>query len=101
MAHGTGAKRTVLEAGLFTKKSETKQRLTFRFSGELSTEVVVANEFILSPAQKEYSFNINAVQLPAVLSEIMRLGTLQDLKIEESDFEDVIRSFLEKESRVF
>lgn len=84
----------------FTNKSETKQRLTFRFDGDLRHEVTVAGEFLLSPSQKEYSFDIGAQKLPAVLSEIMHLGTLQDLKIEESDFEDVIRRFLEKESRV-
>ena len=85
----------------FTKKAETKQVLTFRFNTELSKEVKIANEFILSPSHKEYSLKVSSQQLPALLSEIMQLGTIQDLKIEESDFEDVIHSFLEKESRVF
>ncbi len=85
----------------FTKKAETKQVLTFRFNTELSQEVKIANEFFLSPSQKEYSLKVSSQQLPTLLSEIMQLGTIQDLKIEESDFEDVIRSFLEKESRVF
>ncbi len=85
----------------FTKKSEAKQLLTFRFTDELSSQVRIGNEFILSPGQKEYSLKVSGQQLPTLLSEITHLGALQELKIEESDFEDVIRCFLEKESRVF
>ncbi len=85
----------------FTKKSEGKQLLTFRFTDELKSQVKIGNEFILSSSQKEYSLKVSSQQLPSLLSEITHLGALQDLKIEESDFEDVIRSFLEKESRVF
>ncbi len=85
----------------FTNKSEAKQLLTFRFTDEIKSQVKIGNEFILSPLQKEYSLKVSSQQLPSLLSEITHLGALQELKIEESDFEDVIRSFLEKESRVF
>ena len=85
----------------FTQKAEAKQLLKFRFTEALTREVTVGNEFILLPSEKEYSLKVSAQQLPTLLNEITRLGTLQDLKIEESDFEDVIRSFLETESRVF
>jgi ABC-2 type transport system ATP-binding protein len=85
----------------FVHKTETKQVLTFRFSEVLSHEALIGKEFKLSPEQKEYSLKVSAKQLPLILGEIARLGNLQDLKIHESDFEDVIRSFLETESRVF
>ncbi len=85
----------------FVDKAETKQIMTFRFVDDLAQEIVVGKEFTLLPGQKEYSLTVSSRQLPAVLNEIVRLGNLQEMKIQESDFEDVIRSFLETESRVF
>jgi ABC-2 type transport system ATP-binding protein len=85
----------------FIEKAETTQILSFRFLENLNKEVTVGGEFVLTPEQKEYTLKVSAKQLPLLLGEVARLGTLQDLKIHESDFEDVIRSFLEKESRVF
>jgi ABC-2 type transport system ATP-binding protein len=85
----------------FIEKAESKQQVTFRFIDEIPAAVTVGQEFQLTPEQKEYSLKVSAKQVPFLLGEITRVGHLQELKIEQSDFEDVIRSFLEKESRVF
>lgn len=85
----------------FVNKAEQSQVLTFRFTDDLEKDAVVGNGLKLTRQQRDYSFKVDAKQLPSILGEIARLGNLQDLKIQESDFEDVIRSFMEKESRVF
>jgi ABC-2 type transport system ATP-binding protein len=98
ISHGNIVYNGTVDA--FINKAETSQVLTFRFADNLRTQATVGGEFVLTPDQKEYSLKVSAKQLPILLGEIARLGTLQDLKIQETDFEDVIRGFLEKESRV-
>ena len=67
----------------FMSKSELKKKLIYRLKN--STE------------EKEILFN--SQELPQVLAEMAAAGDVADLKVEEVDFEDVIHSFLAKESR--
>lgn len=85
----------------FIAKTDTTQVLSFRFVENLEKDVTLGEDLHLTKEQKEYSFKVSSQKLPWVLAEVTRLGTLQDLKIEQSDFEDVIRSFMETESRLF
>ena len=66
----------------FMTMSDLKKKLIYRLKN--STEV------------KEILFN--SQELPMVLGEMAAAGEVADLKVEEVDFEDVIRSFLAKES---
>lgn len=85
----------------FVDKAETSQQLSFRFSDDLIKDFNLRNTYELKAQQKEYNLKVQSKDLSWVMSEITKLGQIQDLKIEEADFEEVIRSFLEKESRVF
>ena len=51
--------------------------------------------------QPEQKREIKRSELNQWLREISQMGPLEYLKIEETDFEDVIHSFLQKESRFF
>ncbi|MBC7420451.1 MAG: ATP-binding cassette domain-containing protein [Bdellovibrio sp.] len=66
----------------FMTTSDLKKKLIYRLKN--STE------------EKEKLFN--SQELPMVLAEMAGAGEVADIKVEEVDFEDVIRSFLAKES---
>lgn len=85
----------------FVQRADNTQLLKFRFSAPLASSVNLRNKYPLQMEDQEHSLKISPKDLPWVLSEISQLGQIHDLKIEEADFEEVIRSFLEKESGVF
>ncbi len=66
----------------FMLESDLKKKLIYRLKN--STE------------EQEKLFN--SQELPAVLAEMAAAGEVADIKVEEVDFEDVIHSFLAKES---
>ncbi len=66
----------------FMSTSDLKKKLIYRLKN--STE------------EKEKLFN--SQELPMVLAEMTAAGEVTDIKVEEVDFEDVIHSFLAKES---
>lgn len=66
----------------FMEKSELKKKLIYRLKN--STE--------------EHEKIFNSHELPNIFSEMMASGEIADIKVEEVDFEDVIHSFLQKES---
>ncbi|MBC7743192.1 MAG: ATP-binding cassette domain-containing protein [Bdellovibrionaceae bacterium] len=66
----------------FMQKSDLKKKLIYRLRN--STE------------EQEKIFN--SQELPLVLAEMAQAGEVADIKVEEVDFEDVIHSFLAKES---
>jgi ABC-type uncharacterized transport system ATPase subunit len=84
----------------FIKKADLKQKLSFTLSESLSENFLVNSEIQLNAGQKNFSFQVHSKEIPNVLTKITT-KPIQDLKIEEADFEEVIRSFMEKESRVF
>jgi len=69
----------------FMQNTEEIQTVTYRMEGE--TEL--------------HKVEVKKSELSALLKELTQRGTLENLKIEETDFEDVIHSFLQKESRLF
>lgn len=68
----------------FVAKSEQLQIVTYKFQGE--------------PEQRS---EIGKTELNTFLNKISSQGQLESFKIEETDFEHVIHSFLQKESRLF
>ena len=68
----------------FVAKSEQFHIVTYKFEGE--------------PEQRS---EITKSELNSFLNSVSNKGQLESFKIEETDFEHVIHSFLQKESRVF
>lgn len=85
----------------FVAKAELAQKISFGLSQPLKQDLSLGNNLHLSASQQEFSLQVPAGNLASALSKVTSLEGLTDLKIEEADFEDVIRTFLEKESRVF
>lgn len=84
----------------FVKKTDITQKLTFSLSEVLSKNLPLSEGLELKAGIQQHSLQVNPKDLPQVLSKVTSLPAIQDLKIEEADFEDIIRAFMEKESRI-
>lgn len=85
----------------FMAQAHLKQRVVFKFFDDLSQELVILNKYSLSQGQRSFDFEVDEDDLGHFLGEISSKGKIQDIKIAETDFEDVIRGFLQKESRLY
>lgn len=84
---------------LFSNKTDESQLLKFSFTEPLNENITLSNGAQLQAGPQEYNVKIKSKEIGAIIPEISRYGTLHSLKIEETDFEDVIRDFLQTESR--
>ncbi len=84
----------------FMNSVEQMQRLTATLAQPPSEARELAPGLILDPGTEVFTAELPASQIAPTLQKLMALSPLKDLKIEEADFEDVIRKFLEKESRL-
>lgn len=84
----------------FMSSVEHVQRLTATLAQPPESARELAPGVVLAPGSEIFSAELPASQIAPTLQKLMELSPLKDLKIEEADFEDVIRKFLEKESRL-
>lgn len=84
----------------FMSSVEQRQRLTAKLSRPPEIERELAPGLILEPRTESFSAELPSSQISVTLQKLMEISPVEDLKIEEADFEDVIRKFLEKESRL-
>lgn len=82
----------------FTARAETNQKLTLKLASPLS-EALDLGTVKLEAGQQVVELNLPASQVGAALSKLLSRATVENLHIEETGFEDVIRRFLEKDSR--
>lgn len=83
----------------FSKKTDETQLLKFSFTAPLLEKVELSNGAFLEAGPQEYQIKIKAKEIGVIIPELSHFGTLHALQIEETDFEDVIREFLQTESR--
>jgi ABC-2 type transport system ATP-binding protein len=84
----------------FVKKSEREQKVLLRYAEPLKEGITLAGGQTIEAGGQEFTVQVTSRELPEAVRRLTQLATVQDLKIEEADFEDVIRKFLETESRV-
>ncbi|MEK6773090.1 MAG: ATP-binding cassette domain-containing protein [Bdellovibrionota bacterium] len=84
----------------FITKTSIKQQVVVVLEQIPESDIALSLGRQLTSGQKEHSFEIENNELPKLISEISANGKIQDLKVVEANFEDVIRHFLETESRV-
>ncbi|MGZ3685037.1 MAG: ABC transporter ATP-binding protein [Bdellovibrionota bacterium] len=84
----------------FITKSERLQRILLRYAEPLAAPFTLNNGYELAAGTMEHAIQVTTQQLPEAVRRLTQQATVQELKIEEVDFEDVIRKFMEKESRV-
>lgn len=84
----------------FMRKTDETQQLYVRFTNELTEDLSLPGGHVFSQGQKEFTLKMPANELAVIMAEVARHGQIQDLKLQETDFEDVIKGFLQQESRV-
>ncbi len=84
----------------FVNKTELMQKVSFSVSEPLQQGVKLMENLDLKTGEQIFSFELTPKNLAPVLSKVTNIPGVQDLKIEEADFEDIIHRFLEKESRI-
>jgi ABC-2 type transport system ATP-binding protein len=84
----------------FMAKSERSQKISVRFEVPLNQSISLAEGKEMKAGELEYHIQASSKELPEFVRKITQLGTILELKLEETDFEDVIRKFLETESRI-
>ncbi len=80
----------------FLNRAANKQKLSVELKRPPSTDVALTEELVLKADQKLFEAEISAEHMGSVLEKILSVSAVHDLKIEEVDFEEVIRDFLQK-----
>lgn len=83
----------------FIEKSENLQKISFDLMDPLSETLKIENHNLIS-GQQDFQFQLKPTEVPAFIAKASQIPGFKNLKIEEADFEDTIRAFLEKESGV-
>jgi len=83
----------------FMHKSKSLQQVSFSLTEPLSDNLII-DVHELKKGEQEFILKVADKDLPNVLSQVTRLQGVHKLKLEEADFEEIIRDFLEKESRI-
>lgn len=81
----------------FTEKAQKLQRLKIRFTGPIERDVQISPEINFRKGEDYFEFEVEQKEIGAILSRISLAGSVLTVNTEESDFEEVIREFLEKD----
>jgi ABC-2 type transport system ATP-binding protein len=83
----------------FTAHAKTLQRVSLKLNSPLSEDLDLGEGVLLKSGTDFVEFSLMSDRIGATLSQVLARSQIQDLKIEQTDFEDVIRGFLEKDDR--
>jgi ABC-type uncharacterized transport system ATPase subunit len=85
----------------FMAKAEAKQEMQIVLPEALTQNLELGDGLQIAAGAFEANLNVQPQEITKVLSKISAHTQIKTLKIQEADFEEVIRAFLEKESRIF
>lgn len=94
--------RIVYDGGVeeFIGNSEARQTLSLKILNPPEVDVSIAGLFVLEAGSLAIKKDLPAHAIGDVLHALMQLSPVQEIKIEEVEFEDVIRSFMEQDARM-
>jgi ABC-2 type transport system ATP-binding protein len=84
----------------FMSATEAKQRLTVNLTAPLPESVHLTPEIVFEGGQEVFTADLKVSEVPRAIAELTSRVAAREIRLEEADFEDVIRQFLESESRV-
>jgi len=84
----------------FTGKAEARQTLSLKIMQPPASDMSISGLFVLPAGALALRQELPAHALGDVLQSLMAITPVQEIKIEEVEFEDVIRSFMEKDARL-
>lgn len=79
---------------------EQLQRLSARIINPPDHDIELLPDLTLKARTESFSAELPMHEIAGMVQKLMALSPVEQLKIEEANFEDVIRKFLEKESRL-
>jgi ABC-2 type transport system ATP-binding protein len=82
----------------FMSLTPSTKRLVAEFTMPLTEELTLSSNLKIPKGSLSFDHSLSSTELFNALKIITTQAPIRDLKIEEPDFEDVIRIFLEKES---
>lgn len=84
----------------FTGKAEARQTLSLKILNPPTQDVNIAGLFTVEAGALAIKQELPAHAIGDVLHALMTISKVQEIKIEEVEFEDVIRSFMEQDARM-
>jgi ABC-2 type transport system ATP-binding protein len=84
----------------FMAEAETVQRLSVRLTTPSENSIELSQGLMLTAGSEAFTAEVPAREVATIVQKLMNISPVEELKIEEANFEDVIRKFLEKESRL-
>lgn len=84
----------------FMGQAEPVQRLSARLSKPPPAPIELGHGLVLGTGPEAFTAELPAHEIAATVQKLMSISTVEELKIEEANFEEVIHKFLEKESRM-
>ena len=85
----------------FVSKAEGRQRLSVRFVSPLQSSVPLTESVTFEAGGRAFVTDLPSSQTPKAVALLSSAQPIEELKIEEANFEDVVRKFMEKEHRSF
>jgi ABC-2 type transport system ATP-binding protein len=79
----------------FTAQSKVNQKLICKFENPIKESIVLFGDQILKKGDSFFTQDVPSDRVGEVLSKILSVTKIENLKIEETDFEDVIREYLQ------
>ncbi len=79
----------------FLNRAENKQKLSVELKRPPTSDVLLADGVLLKANQKIFTAEVRSEVMGLVLEKLLSISQVHDLKIEEVDFEEVIRDFLQ------
>lgn len=83
----------------FTQQAEIKQKIIIKIDSPLKENLVLNDELSISSGQDVIEVETRKEEVGRIIERITRSYQIEDLKIEETGFEDVIHKFLQKDHR--
>lgn len=79
----------------FTAKSKVSQKLICKFENPLQEDLMLLSDKVIKKGESFFAEEIPTERMGEILSKILAVTKIENLKIEETDFEDVIREYLQ------
>jgi ABC-2 type transport system ATP-binding protein len=84
----------------FTAQSLPVQKVICTLESPLANSLIIEDLPPIFAGERLLTFATSPDRVPAILQQVMKAATVQEIRTEEVDFEEVIRRFLERERGV-
>lgn len=84
----------------FTSTASQLQKVFVRFKAPLKQDLLLETRTVAKMGESVVELDVNPHEVPVFIERANAVGSIQELKIEQTEFEDVIRQFMEKEFKL-